>query len=319
MPSEPITAKLRTPPTVSLCTTCMGRLQHVKKTLIRNLEANIRFYPNVEVILLDYNSKDGLDKWVEKNCSRYIDMGLLKYYKTFDPTHFWMSHAKNMAALLATGDIIVNVDADNFTGEGFAESTSKMFTTRQDSFCRCSSRTSSGWGNNGRIALTRSNFIRLGGYDEAMTGWGWEDTDLRNRSRRINLRYSTYEARHCHAINHDNSERDVHQTPPGQRLYSMGDSARNNRSIMERNNRDKNPAVNRCIQWGKGIVIKNFRIRMDVGSEIPKGHIPEAPVSAISSFRVDLLKPAELLLPANRSAGRFSVSRGLFKQINEKV
>ncbi|KKL80749.1 hypothetical protein LCGC14_2001600, partial [marine sediment metagenome] len=48
---------------ISFCTTCMGRLYNLKETLPKNIEANGE-YPNVEFVILDYNSSDGLGDWV---------------------------------------------------------------------------------------------------------------------------------------------------------------------------------------------------------------------------------------------------------------
>jgi hypothetical protein len=41
----------------------MDRLSHLKKLYAKNIENN-RDYPNVEFVLLDYNSSDELEEWV---------------------------------------------------------------------------------------------------------------------------------------------------------------------------------------------------------------------------------------------------------------
>ena len=50
---------------VSICTTCMDRLSDLKQTLPQNIQDNLD-YPNVEFVVLDYNSKkDDVDGWIK--------------------------------------------------------------------------------------------------------------------------------------------------------------------------------------------------------------------------------------------------------------
>ena len=97
---------------ISFCTVCMNRLYHLKQTLPRSIKDNMD-YPNVEFVLLDYNSEDGLENWVNTEMSDYIDSGVLVYYKTEEPEHFHRSHSRNVMFKLASGDILINLDADH--------------------------------------------------------------------------------------------------------------------------------------------------------------------------------------------------------------
>src|ERR1700748_3109986 len=97
---------------ISICTVCMNRLMHLSETLPRNIRENMD-YPNVEFVVLNYNSRDDMDNWIKYNMMDYIRSGILKYYKTTEPAYFDRSHSKNMALRLATGDILCMVDADN--------------------------------------------------------------------------------------------------------------------------------------------------------------------------------------------------------------
>ena len=82
---------------LAFCITCMNRLSHIQETLVKNMEDN--FSPNeVEFILLDYNSTDGLEEWV-KTLQNYIDIGILHYYRTDIPTHYHRSHSRNFDSL----------------------------------------------------------------------------------------------------------------------------------------------------------------------------------------------------------------------------
>jgi hypothetical protein len=154
----------------------MNRIEHLQSTLIKNIEDNIS-YGDVEFILLDYNSSDGLEDWVKSVLKNYIDNGILKYYRTNEPTSFHRSHSRNIALKLGSGDIVCNVDADNFLGNDFAYYINYEFSFNQNIFLTSGVRD----GSYGRICVKKDDFLRLSGYDEKMTGWGYEDDDLYDR------------------------------------------------------------------------------------------------------------------------------------------
>ena len=99
---------------ISICTDCMNRLSDIQHTLPANIEAE-QSYPDLEFVLLDYNSSDGLGDWVRSEMMGHIESGRLVYYRTEEPQFFNFSHSRNVAMRLATGEIINNVDADNYT------------------------------------------------------------------------------------------------------------------------------------------------------------------------------------------------------------
>lgn len=174
---------------ISFCTTSMNRLGHIKKTLIKNIEDNLS-YPNLEFILLDYNSSDGLEKWVFEKCKKYLDSGRLVYHRTEKPKLFHMANAKNMSHQLATGDIVCGLDADNFTNRNFAYYIN--FVANQDMniigapVWDDSGAHLSDFG--GRMFISKNNFTKLGGYDEQFVGWGYEDLDFKHRAMEEGLK-----------------------------------------------------------------------------------------------------------------------------------
>ena len=161
--------------TISFCTVCMNRAEHVKQTLLINIKEN--YIPGVtEFIVLDYNSKDDLAKWVEQNMQEYIKNGALKFYKTLIPQTFHRSHSRNLNLRLGTGDLLCNVDADNFLGKGFAQYLLDEFNKDSNIIIR-----GSGIPNLdtlGRICIRKDDFYSIGGYDEYMDGYGAEDDDV---------------------------------------------------------------------------------------------------------------------------------------------
>lgn len=192
---------------ISFCTTCMNRLHHLKQTLTRNILDN-EDYENLEFVLIDYHSSDGLMEYVQSNLLPYIAKGRLVYYRTTDPQHYNMSHSRNMAFKLATGDIVCNIDADNYTGKSFAHYVNSVFQENTQIFL---STHRNRWVKNdalGRICVKREHFMAVGGYDERMKHYGFDDYDFANRLSLLGVKQRTIEPlRFLKAIEHSNAER----------------------------------------------------------------------------------------------------------------
>jgi len=188
---------------ISFCTTCMNRLHHLKETLPVNL-INNSTYENVEFVVLNYNSKDEIDKWIQKEMMAEIRSQKLRYIKTSEPLYFKMSHAKNMVTRFAIGDIVCNIDADNFTGWGFANYLNEQFNNDNNIYMK---------GHEGdvegRACLWKSDFLSLRGYDEKILDWGYEDTDfyyrIRDQIKRSEVKIS--DPKYLKTIKHNELER----------------------------------------------------------------------------------------------------------------
>ena len=170
---------------ISFCIVCMNRLPQLKKTLLKNLAYNAT-YGELEFILLDYNSKDGMYAWAKQYLQKDIDDGRLIYYKTNDPQEFNHSHAKNLAFKLASGDIICNINADHFTGESFAWYINEQFQ-KDDNIvltpipAYASEKAAAQKDVFGKVCMRKDHFMNIGGYDERMLTYGFEDFDIVNR------------------------------------------------------------------------------------------------------------------------------------------
>ncbi len=211
---------------VSYCTTCRGRLPHLKQTLPANLAAE-KDNPNVEFVVLDYGDegKDGnLGEWIKQTFPEELASGRLRYAR-YEAPHFAMAHAKNMAHRLATGDIVCNVDADNFIAPNFSPWLTQQFAYDRHAvvsvqmtkvaddlahkFKRLVGRPASTIGSiGGRLAIRRDDFERLGGYHEKYSAWGEEDVNLVLRARQAGLdMVKLPEALIGGAIQHGNDKR----------------------------------------------------------------------------------------------------------------
>jgi len=167
---------------ISFCIVCMNRLDHLKATLLENIRNNVD-YPAAEFILLDYNSVDGLEDYIQHHLMTEIEEGNLIYYKTDQPKFFLRSHSRNLAFKLASGELICNLDADNFTGKGFAAFINRNFNEQDGIFLTAPLKENI----TGRIVVRKEDFMAIGGYDENMRDYGFEDYDLTSRLERAGL------------------------------------------------------------------------------------------------------------------------------------
>ncbi|MGB4058397.1 MAG: galactosyltransferase-related protein [Alphaproteobacteria bacterium] len=198
---------------ISFTTTCMGRIEHLKQTLVENMRGNPSSQDiDVEFCVLDYNSPDGLEEWIKSDPQMVdaMEAGFLRYGKNHDVEKFHMAHAKNQAKRLATGEVLCNIDADNFTGDGFANYLANVFKKNDQIVVSPSSHTIGELkgGVGGRIAVKREYFEMLGGYDERFKMWGNEDTDFVRRAKGAGLtNYHIDGHQWLRYIDHDNFAR----------------------------------------------------------------------------------------------------------------
>lgn len=234
---------------VSICTTCMDRLDHLKQTYIQNIEDNLD-YPNIEFVLLNYGSKvDDVDTWVKESLSSYIDKGIVNYYKTTEPKHYSMTHSRNIAFKLAAGDIVNNVDADHFTNKGFVTHINLLANqVRHPIFVKSHQK------NRGRLGLFKKDFLYLGGYDEQIRDYGFDDKDLVHRAVATGFKiikftgeYFTLVANHTRHFEANYYNKDWRYTQDRNALLSLF-----NISIGKF-------IANQNQEWGKTLVTKNLK------------------------------------------------------------
>lgn len=171
---------------ISFCITCKDRLWQLRHTFPANLEA-VAEDGRSELVLVNYNSSDGLDEWVSTFQSA-VDAGVLRYVHERSEPYFHCSKAKNLAHLAATGTFVVNLDADNYIGDTipvWRGLWAEHDRTLVHGFCG-----NYRDGTFGRIGLPRADFMALGGYDEDMLPMSQQDRDLIVRARAFGLRFA---------------------------------------------------------------------------------------------------------------------------------
>lgn len=172
---------------IVFCTTCKNRTQHLRQTLPRNLADN----PTSKFVVLNYNTGDELLQYALSEHAAAIESGHLVVFTCLDEPIFRMAHAKNMAhrlGIMEGGDILVNLDADNMTGEGFADYLWSPFSVAEGRIFMFGNMVKGEMvrGISGRIAVTKQAFLKSGGYDEAkFNGWGSDDKDFNLRLKML--------------------------------------------------------------------------------------------------------------------------------------
>ncbi|WP_165852009.1 glycosyltransferase [Mucilaginibacter terrenus] len=194
--------------TISFCTAIRNRLHHLRQTLPKNLADNAA-YPALEFIILDYNSNDGLEQWITINMATHLAAGKVKYIRVADVEYFERSKSRNMAFNAATGQLVCNIDADNFVGKGFAHYINRCFHSDADIFLTAFSNEIANTPDFlGRICCRRTDFMQIGGYNEAMNGYGFEDYEIISRLKKAGLKQEVITDKiFFNAITHDDEER----------------------------------------------------------------------------------------------------------------
>lgn len=183
---------------IALVTTCKGRASHLKQTLPRNLLDNASFKDAIFVVL-DYESPDDLVPYLKEHHAEDLESGRLVIYSFKNGSGpFEMARAKNMAArcgVLEGADVLVTLDADNFTGPNFAQFVSENLEKRSflcpdfpliKSLPHGPDRPARGYA--GRLAISSMDFLKMGGYDEFYDTWRGEDIDMNFRLQRAGFK-----------------------------------------------------------------------------------------------------------------------------------
>lgn len=171
---------------LSYCTPIRDRLSHLKIVFPVSIRESCGF--DVEFIISDAGSEDGLRDWLFSSFPNELESGLVKYFRTPLSEYWEMAKEKNVAHSFASGQILCNLDADNVVTKEFNENVFKIFSEDLNSILDFQARENFG-GGCGRVALSAENFKRLGGYDESFAeGWGYDDTDIIGRAVALDVK-----------------------------------------------------------------------------------------------------------------------------------
>ena len=178
--TEEVTKSMRT---VALCIATKNRLWQLCRALPLNL---MHAWPHrdwVRVHLVICDCEDKALDWVEYHCQPAMNVGLLQVYTTNGNMPYWhASVGKNTSHMVASEDILVNVDGDNLIGPNFPLDVVQKFQAGYKVL-----QYEYGEGTTGRIAYLRSDFMRIRGYDEEkdVLPMGAQDIDMIHRLKML--------------------------------------------------------------------------------------------------------------------------------------
>lgn len=145
---------------ISYCTTVSNRLWQLEKTLPTNLGRTLA--GEVEICILAYNDATVIP-WLHEHYPEYMDDGRIRAKLVVEDKPFSFSHTKNLSHQMALGDIVFNLDADNF----ICNAHSALLKLKEDEILvQTPNRIFDG--RSGRIGCYKQVFDQLGGYDETI-------------------------------------------------------------------------------------------------------------------------------------------------------
>lgn len=149
-------------PRLTFVTTCMGRLDLLRRTLGRMVGQ-----PGGSCVVVDYSCPERSGEWVEAHYPQ------AKVVRVPGQTRFHLAAARNFGAQAAETPWLVFVDADVLLDPGFAGALAPCLAP--GGYYRAAADDA---GLGGTFACARDDFARVGGFDEVYRGWGEEDNDL---------------------------------------------------------------------------------------------------------------------------------------------
>lgn len=242
----------------SFCTTCRDRFADLQLTLPNN---RALIHDDEELLLLDYCGPDDLLGWAQSTFTHAVTRGRLRVYRENTAPRFFMSHAKNVAHLLARGKVLVNLDADNYLTPEYLNT---LRAADWDKVWVLYPRSGSG-GFKGRTAIRADIFHELGGFDETMNkGYGYEEIDLYRRLARHAVQKfgkPTHSAVTRSTVAHVNIDpaSAIPTTPENKAAgqvdgWTVADSEKVHRRICEANLRANKVVANAGRDWGVATV-----------------------------------------------------------------
>ena len=97
---------------ISLCIPCRNRTYDLKRTMPYLLEA-AKNSPPIEIVVIDYNSKDDLFQYMQSvfRMPKGDETSII-YRKYIGRDYYHMAHARNLSVLASSGEYFVIISAD---------------------------------------------------------------------------------------------------------------------------------------------------------------------------------------------------------------
>lgn len=174
-----------------------------------------------EIVIVDWDSKDKVE----------FDDDKIRVVRVEDQPKWMLSHAYNYAASLATGDMLLKLDGDYHLHPNFVMHhlfcMPKSLVQGQTFF-------TGDWKKkphyNGLIFVCKEDFDSVGGYNERVTTWGYDDGDLYLRLVNKGLERLGISYEYIEHLHHQNGQSVQHQDI---NIGQMHSSNTHNKQICE--------------------------------------------------------------------------------------
>ncbi len=201
-------------PVISFCTPVKGRLEYLKHAYVHNLLAVREAGIPAEFVLVDYDSPDGMAEWAKATLRDFAD--LVSFYRVTEPRpNYYIPVADNTAMKLGRGEIVSNLMADTRVTPAYFRETYELISKTPTALVRAKREANPGTA--GLMTLWKEKLLALGGYDEEMKGWGYQDVDLRHRCEASRMKILFWSVENAEAMQHDDALRnkfaDVPEAP----------------------------------------------------------------------------------------------------------
>jgi glycosyltransferase involved in cell wall biosynthesis len=183
------------PRTYSIITTCKGRLQHLQRSLPTFLAQ-----PDAEVVVVDYDCPQGTGNWVRTH------FPAARVERVSHAPIFNLSRARNIGARAARAPWLVFCDADNVLSDAFTPALAAYLAPNV--FVRPYRETGQGAiAVPFPLACEAGVYWTVGGFDDAIEGWGAEDWEFVERLLRHGVEQRVFPVSLVSILDHDDSER----------------------------------------------------------------------------------------------------------------
>lgn len=180
----------------SMITTCKGRLDHLKQTLLLMVQAK----PD-EIIVVDFDCPDGTRHWIHDNYPT------VQVVEIDEAPFFNGAYARNLGAKAASHEWLCFVDADVKVKpdwidwlRGAVVKNTFYTQAREDSYQPLPDAP-------GTCVCNKTDFEKITGYDTIFTTWGGVDLDLYDRLLNAGVRQDEYPEYFVSSIQHDDERR----------------------------------------------------------------------------------------------------------------
>ena len=161
----------------------MNRTYDLRKTLPLVIQA-ANESPPVEIVVVNYNSQDDLDDYMDFSGVQLESENFLLYEKYTGRDTYHMAHAQNLSMLAASGEYLVNAAADVVLTIDYFKMIRELLASG-DVVWMMSTRY-------GMPVIRKDEFIATGGHDERLEFYGKCDRDLHSRLHRRGGKFVKY-------------------------------------------------------------------------------------------------------------------------------